>query len=140
MCVCVCVCVCVCARARERARERACARTRLLKIDWLMTRSKSVQIVPRTIADNSGLNATEAVARLRAAHAEGQARAGLDVETGEARDLSEIDILDPYSAKWWALKLSVDAVTTILRVDQIIMAKPAGGPKPRAGGMDADDD
>lgn len=96
--------------------------------------------MPRTIADNSGLNATEAVAKLRAAHAEGQARAGLDIETGEARDLGEADIVDLYAAKWWALKLAVDAVTTILRVDQIIMAKPAGGPKPRAGDVDGDDD
>ena len=28
-----------------------------------------------------------------------------------------------------ALKLAVDAAVTVLRVDQIIMAKPAGGPK-----------
>ena len=34
--------------------------------------------------------------------------------------------------KSWAIKLTIDAVLTILRVDQIIMAKPAGGPNPRA--------
>ena len=34
----------------------------------------------------------------------------------------------------WALKLATDAVATVLRVDQIIMAKQAGGPKPPAGG------
>lgn len=40
-------------------------------------------MVPRTIAENSGLNATDAVAALYQAHASGQAAAGLDVETGE---------------------------------------------------------
>ena len=38
----------------------------------------------------------------------------------------------------WALKLAADAVTTVLKVDQIIMAKQAGGPKPR--GMGGDDE
>jgi T-complex protein 1 subunit theta len=33
--------------------------------------------------------------------------------------------------KSWSVKLTIDAVLTILRVDQIIMSKPAGGPKPR---------
>ena len=41
--------------------------------------------------------------------------------------------------KTWAVKLTIDAVLTILRVDQIIMAKPAGGPKPREAAPDMDD-
>lgn len=32
----------------------------------------------------------------------------------------------------WALRLAADAAVTVLKVDQIIMAKQAGGPKPRA--------
>lgn len=39
----------------------------------------------------------------------------------------------------WAIKLATDAVVTVLRVDQIIMAKQAGGPKPPPGGV-ADED
>ena len=31
--------------------------------------------------------------------------------------------------KSWALKLAFDVVLTILKVDQIIMSKPSGGPK-----------
>ena len=39
----------------------------------------------------------------------------------------------------WALRLAADAATTVLKVDQIIMAKVAGGQKPRAPGpMDED--
>jgi T-complex protein 1 subunit theta len=45
--------------------------------------------------------------------------------------MKENFILDAMEVKTWAIKLSIDAVLTILRVDQIIMAKPAGGPKPR---------
>ena len=98
-----------------------------------------LQVVPRIIAENSGLNATDVISSLHAAHAKGQQTAGLDIETGQPKDLSQDGIFDLYSAKWWALKLATDAVVTVLRVDQIIMAKQAGGPKPRAGAADDED-
>jgi chaperonin GroEL (HSP60 family) len=44
--------------------------------------AEALEVVPRTIAENSGLPATEAVAALYAAHAAGQTGAGLDIETG----------------------------------------------------------
>lgn len=50
---------------------------------------------------------------------------------GNIKDMLECHILDAMETKTWAVKLTIDAVLTILRVDQIIMAKPAGGPKPR---------
>jgi len=50
------------------------------------------------------------------------------VITGEVTDVSELGIYDSLEIKSWAIKLTIDAVLTILKVDQIIMAKPAGGP------------
>lgn len=106
----------------------------------IMKYADALEVVPRTIAENSGLSATDALATLYNAHAAGQATAGLDVETGEARDLGATSaIYDLYSTKWWALKLATEAAVTVLRIDQIIMAKMAGGPKPKAGG-DWDED
>ena len=56
--------------------------------------------------------------------------------------LSGLKILDLLMVKHWGLKYAVGAACTVLRVDQIIMAKKAGGPKARPGGgpMDAQDD
>ena len=71
----------------------------------------------------AGLNATEVLAALRAAHAEGRVAAGLDVGTGQARDLAEDGIVDLYQTKWWALRLAADAAVTVLKVDQIIMVR-----------------
>ena len=71
----------------------------------------------------AGLNATEVLAALRAAHAEGRMAAGLDVVTGQARDLAEDGIVDLYQTKWWALRLAADAAVTVLKVDQIIMVR-----------------
>lgn len=100
----------------------------------------ALEVIPRTIAENSGLDATDAIAALYAAHAEGHNRDGLDILTGKTKDLGESDsIFDLYVAKWWGMKLAVDAATTVLRVDQIIMSRPAGGPRaPQGGSFDED--
>lgn len=52
----------------------------------------------------------------------------------------EAGILDVLSAKSWAIKLATDAAVTILSVDQIIMSRPAGGPKPPAPNPNWDED
>jgi len=44
------------------------------------------------------------------------------------------------AAKSWAIKLATDAAVTILSVDQIIMSRPAGGPKPPAPNPNWDED
>ena len=54
----------------------------------------------------------------------------------------QADILDAFWVKLWGIKYATKTATDILKIDQIIMAKPAGGPKPRdpGAGMDQDDD
>jgi T-complex protein 1 subunit theta len=42
-----------------------------------------------------------------------------------------LGIYDHRQTKEWGLRLASEAAITILRVDQIIVAKPAGGPKPQ---------
>lgn len=73
---------------------------------------------------------------------EGGSKIGVDVETGDVFDVVDAGILDPYLVKHWALRLATNAAVTVLRVDQIIMAKAAGGPKPpkKSGDWDKDDD
>ena len=56
---------------------------------------------------------------------------GFDIEELVPFDAAAAGIFDIYSSKLNALRLAVDAALTILRVDQIVMSKPAGGPKPK---------
>lgn len=93
----------------------------------------SLEVVPRVLCENAGLNAEQVMPLLRAAHAAGQTGAGLDIQEGTPVDLAAQSYYDLYDVKYWALKLATDAATTVLKVDQIIMAKQAGGPKPGAG-------
>jgi len=96
--------------------------------------AEAFEVVPRTMAENAGVKATELVSNLYAAHNAGEKNIGFNIE-GEGTatcDALEAGILDGFLAKHWALKFASDAACTVLRVDQIIMAKPAGGPKPKS--------
>ena len=102
--------------------------------------AEALECVPRTLAENSGQNATAIVAALYAAHAAGKASVGVDVDGGETKDTAAAGILDCLAVKASAIKLAAETAITILRVDQIIMSKQAGGPKPKAPGPNGDDD
>ncbi|KAK9451407.1 chaperonin Cpn60/TCP-1 family [Limtongia smithiae] len=109
---------------------------------------EAFEIIPRILAENAGLDATEVLGRLYAAHGKkGGVATGVDVDDNDSTgifDAKEHGILDSLAAKSWAIKLATDTVNTILSVDQIVMAKRAGGPvMPKTampGNWDDDDD
>jgi len=85
------------------------------------------------------LKAEEIIAKLYAETTKG-AIYGIDVEDGKVKDVKEAGIYDSLETKSWAIKLTIDAVLTILKVDQIIMSKPAGGPSMANRPANAPDD
>lgn len=91
---------------------------------------QAFEIIPRTLAENAGIKAEELIAKLYSETAKSPFY-GVDVDDGKVVDMKELEIYDSMETKSWGIKLAVDAVLTILKVDQIIMSKPAGGPKPR---------
>lgn len=101
---------------------------------------EALEVVPRILAENSGKVPTDVISALYAAHAAGKKEAGVDVD-GETptKDVLAAGILDALATKSSALRLAAEAALTVLRVDQIIMSKQAGGPKPRAQGAPDDD-
>ncbi|XP_004498325.1 T-complex protein 1 subunit theta-like [Cicer arietinum] len=102
--------------------------------------AESFEMIPRTLAENAGLNAMEIISSLYAAHASGNTKVGIDLEEGVCKDVTTTHVWDLHVAKLFALKYAADAACTVLRVDQIIMAKPAGGPgrREQPAGMDED--
>jgi len=77
---------------------------------------QAFEIIPRTLAENAGLKAEEIIAKLYA-ETEKSKEFGLDVSDGQVKNMKETFILDSMETKSWAVKLSIDAVLTILRVD-----------------------
>jgi len=105
--------------------------------------AEAFECVPRALADNAGLDATKVVADLRAKHGKGDVAAGVyvpdddddddvpdDDDDGKKKNTTANPIFDALAVKESAIRLAVDAAVTVLRVDQIIMSKAAGGPKP----------
>jgi len=94
--------------------------------------AKALEFVPKTLAENAGLDASHVLAGLSAAHANGHASAGVDIEGGldgtsgnKSGILMENEVYDILSTKTTAFRLALDAALTVLKVDQIIMSKPA---------------
>jgi T-complex protein 1 subunit theta len=104
--------------------------------------AEAFEVFPYVLAENTGALAKEVVSRLYAAHAKGEVNVGFDNE-GEGpsiKDAAAAGIIDNLMTKHWAIKFAAHAAATVLRVDQIIMAKKAGGPKPpKQGPMDRED-
>ncbi|MFS7962085.1 putative T-complex protein 1, theta subunit [Helianthus anomalus] len=103
--------------------------------------AESFEMIPKTLAENAGLNAMEIISSLYAEHSAGNIKVGIDLEGGACKDVSTLKIWDLFVTKFHALKYAADAVCTVLRVDQIIMSKPAGGPgrRDQPAGMDNED-
>ncbi|XP_017781057.1 PREDICTED: T-complex protein 1 subunit theta [Nicrophorus vespilloides] len=92
----------------------------------------ALEMFPKVLADNSGHKSTAVVAKLLEEHLAGKKNSGVDIESESSTcDAVAKEILDLYVCKYWGLKYATSAAATILRVDQIIMAKRAGGPKAR---------
>jgi len=103
---------------------------------------EALEVVPRTLAANSGMDFEDTIAKLYAAHSEGKSNIGIDILNKSTLDAVEENILDLLVTKKFAMRLATNCALTILRVDHIIMSKPAGGPKKpqRQGHWDDDDD
>jgi len=98
--------------------------------------AEALDVIPRTLAQNSGCDPTSTMHALHESHKSGGKNMGFDLDTLGPSDAVERDIYDLYATKVNALRLAVDASLTVLKVDQIVMSKPAGGPKPGGpGGM-----
>jgi T-complex protein 1 subunit theta len=86
-------------------------------------------VIPRTLAESSGLSSSTVLTNLNSNHEKGEKNFGVDIESEEGLDSVKTDLFDCYLTKFWAIKLAVQSTINILSIDQIIMSRPSGGPK-----------
>jgi len=113
---------------------------------------EAFEVIPRTLAESAGLDATEVLSRLYSAHSPQKDRSakdrfwwckGVDIENEDGTgimDAEEEGVLDLMVSKSWAIKLATESARTVLSVDQIIVARQAGGPKPPGPNPNWDED
>jgi chaperonin GroEL (HSP60 family) len=102
--------------------------------------AEAVEIVPKTLAENSGFNAIDKIAELKNRH-ETDKNAGLNAYTGEVMDMYSLGVVEPLRVKIQAILSATDAASLILRIDDVLAStkKPPerapGGMPPGMGGM-----
>jgi thermosome len=86
--------------------------------------AEAMDVLPRTLAENAGLDPINTIIDLRRAHQKGSKNAGINVFTGKAEDMRQADVIEPLRVAVQALHSATEVATMILRIDDIIAAKP----------------
>tara|TARA_B100000925_G_scaffold103795_1_gene76480 strand:+ start:2625 stop:4250 length:1626 start_codon:yes stop_codon:yes gene_type:complete len=92
--------------------------------------ASALEIVPRTLAENAGLDPVTTIIDLRKAHADGQVHAGINVYEGGVADMLAGHVLEPVRVVEQAIQSATETATMILRIDDVISSKgviPADG-------------
>jgi len=94
--------------------------------------AEALETIPRTLAENAGLDPIDIIIELRKAHKGGQKSAGVNVTAGKVDDMSHLHVIEPIRVGRQAIESATDAAVMILRIDDVIASKssppPAGGP------------
>ena len=99
------------------------------------TVGEALEIIPRTLAQNCGVNVIRTITKLRAKHADGESSTwGINGETGEIQCMKELGIWEPYAVKVQVIKTAAESAMMLLRIDDIVSGlSQKGGPGAAAG-------
>jgi archaeal chaperonin len=90
--------------------------------------AEALEIIPRTLTENAGLDILDTMVALRAAHAkEGGIYMGVNVFDEGVIDMLEQGVVEPKVVKEQAIKSGIEVASMILRIDDVVAAK-SGGP------------
>lgn len=100
--------------------------------------AESMEIIPRTLAENAGLDPIDVLADLKSRHDAGQKWAGINVFSGKTMDSWKEGVIEPLKIKTQAVSSASEVAVMILRIDDVIAAgaPPRGPPQGMNPGMD----
>ncbi|MFH1839838.1 MAG: thermosome subunit alpha, partial [Nanoarchaeota archaeon] len=105
----------------------------------VMAFAEAMEVIPRTLAENAGLDPIDMLTDLKARHDKGDKWAGLDVFKGKVIDCWKAGVIEPLKIKTQAIKSSAEVTELILRIDDIIAGSgsksESSGMPPGMGGM-----
>lgn len=106
--------------------------------------AQAMEVIPRTLAENAGLDAIDMLIKLRSAHeSKKKANMGLDVYAADIGDMIKNKVIEPIRVKRQAISSATEVATMVLRIDDVIASKkssggggsPSGGAGGYGGGM-----
>ncbi len=80
----------------------------------------SIEVIPRTLAENAGLDPIDLLTELKAQHDAGKKWAGIDVHAGKVMDAWKAGVIEPLKIKTQAIKSAAEVSELILRIDDVI--------------------
>jgi len=95
--------------------------------------ASALEIIPRTLAENAGLDPIDMLVEIRAAHEKGKKTYGLNVYEGKIIDMKAAGVVEPLRVKTQAISSAAEAAIMILRIDDVIASSKS--PEPAGGGM-----
>ena len=98
--------------------------------------ARAMEIIPRTLAENAGLDQVDILVRMRSAHGGKNANihTGLNAYTGSIVDMRAERVMEPLRVKVQGITSATEVATMILRIDDVIASRDAGGPSGGMGG------
>ena len=102
----------------------------------------AIEVIPRTLAENAGLEPIDILVELRAAHEKKDGEyMGVNVFTGKIENMQENGVVEPLVVKEQAVKSAAESASMILRIDDFIAStKPKGGMgRPPGGGEEGEE-
>jgi thermosome len=101
--------------------------------------AEAVEVIPRTLAENAGLDPIDTLIDLRKEHKKGRKSVGVNVFTGKLSDMMRGNVIEPIRVGTQAIQSATDAAVMILRIDDVIASKGSGPSMPGGpGGEDED--
>jgi len=97
--------------------------------------ANALEVVPRSLAENGGLDPIDILVGLRAEHERSKVNAGIDVFNGKIADAELMGVIEPLKVKTQAIKSAAEAAEMILRIDDVISASKLGRGGMPPGGM-----
>ncbi|MEE9440529.1 MAG: thermosome subunit beta [Candidatus Thermoplasmatota archaeon] len=100
--------------------------------------ANAMEVVPKTLAENAGLDPIDMMIEMRRTHKKGNKYAGIDVNNGKVNDMLKNNVIEPLRVSVQEVQASTEAATLILRIDDVIASKSGGGGAPPGmppGGM-----
>jgi len=101
--------------------------------------SESMEVIPRTLAENAGLDPIDVIAAMRSAHDNKEVDSGIDVFSGKVKNAWKMGVIEPLKIKTQAVSSAAEVAIMILRIDDVIAGSgsaPQGPPGMPQQGMD----
>jgi len=102
--------------------------------------AEALEVIPRSLAENGGLDPIDTLVELRVAHDQGKITYGINLLTNRIEDAIQMGVIEPVKVKTQAIKSASEAAEMILRIDDVISAnklsRGPGGPGMGPGSED----